>query len=144
MDSPGTPGRASASGRSSVIESIRGCTLSGVRIPRAELKKKIMFPEYIRLAVREAIRAKDVEAATVVQLYEAAHAQGAEPTDPPEFPLVVFINPKSGGRHGPELMARLQDLMSEEQVLLTCIQTNAHSYIFKHRNCISSGCIHAH
>ncbi|KAL9151036.1 hypothetical protein ABFS82_11G027200 [Erythranthe guttata] len=117
MDSPGTPTRAAAaSGRSSVIDSIRGCTLSGVRIPREDLKKKITFPEYIRLAMREAIRAQDVDAAAVAQFYEAAHAQGAEPAEPPEFPLIVFINSKSGGRHGPELKARLQDLMGEEQV----------------------------
>ncbi|KAK6127026.1 hypothetical protein DH2020_039224 [Rehmannia glutinosa] len=116
MDSPGTPSRTSGSGRSSVIDSLRGCTLSGVRIPREELKKKITFPEYIRLAMREAIQAKDVDAAAVVQFYEAAHAEGAEPAEPPEFPLVVFINSKSGGRHGPELKARLQELMGEEQV----------------------------
>lgn len=67
----------------------------------------------------EAIRAKDVEAAAVLHLYESALAKGTEPTEPPECPMVVFINPKSGGRHGPELKARLQDLMSEEQVAVT-------------------------
>lgn len=68
------------------------------------------------MAVLEAIRAKDVEAAVVLQLYESSKAKGADAAGPPECPLVVFINPKSGGRHGPELKARLQDLMSEEQV----------------------------
>ncbi|KAL8468849.1 hypothetical protein ACS0TY_031888 [Phlomoides rotata] len=113
MDSPGTPSRSS---RSSVIDSIRGCTIAGVRIPKEDLKRKITVPEYLRLAMIEAIRAKDVGAAAVVQLYEAAHVRGAQRPELPECPLVVFINPKSGGRHGPELKARLQDLMSEEQV----------------------------
>ncbi|PIN18228.1 Diacylglycerol kinase [Handroanthus impetiginosus] len=108
MNSPRTPSQPSGSGRSSVIDSLRGCTLSGVRIPKEELKKKITFPEYIRHAMREAIRAKDVEFSTVVQ--------PCEPAEPPECPLVVFINSKSGGRHGPELKARLQELMGEEQV----------------------------
>lgn len=134
MDSPGTPNRASASGRSSVIESIRGCTLAGVRIPKEELKKKIAFPEYIRLAMREAIRVKDVDADTVVQFHHLARALGTEPAESPEFPLVVFINCKSGGRHGPELKARLQDLMSEEQVFATCNHsythyTHSHTYL---------------
>ncbi|KAL0345997.1 UNVERIFIED_CONTAM: Diacylglycerol kinase [Sesamum radiatum] len=116
MNSPDTPGWVSGSGRSAVIDSLRGCTISGVRIPKEELKKKITCPDYIRLAMTEAIQAKDVDAATVVQFYEEAHAEGAEPAEPPEFPLIVFINSKSGGRHGPELKARLQELMGEEQV----------------------------
>ena len=74
------------------------------------------MPEYLRVAVMEAIRAKDAEAAVVLQLYESNKAKDAEAAEPPECPLVVFINPKSGGRLGPELKARLQDLMSEEQV----------------------------
>ncbi|KAL6539641.1 Diacylglycerol kinase 4 [Orobanche hederae] len=116
MDSPGTPIRTTGSGRSSVIDSLRGCTLSGVRIPKEELKKKITFPEYIRHAMMEAIRAGNIDAPAVMQFYEAAHAEGAEQAEPPEFPLVVFINSKSGGRHGPELKGRLQELMGEEQV----------------------------
>ncbi|KAG8372433.1 hypothetical protein BUALT_Bualt12G0065600 [Buddleja alternifolia] len=116
MEAPGSPSRGSGSARASVIDSLRGCTLSGVRIHREDLRRRITFPEYIRLSMREAIQAKDVGAAAVVQLYEAAHAHGAEPVEPPELPLVVFINSKSGGRHGPELKARLQELMGEEQV----------------------------
>lgn len=112
MDSPGSPNRVSVSG---VIESLRGCTttLSGVRIPKEDLKKKITCPEYIRTAIREVIRAKEFDAAAAVQPHNEA-----EPSDPPESPLVVFINAKSGGRQGPELMARLQELMSEEQVIM--------------------------
>ncbi|KAL0359812.1 UNVERIFIED_CONTAM: hypothetical protein Sangu_0830600 [Sesamum angustifolium] len=75
MDAPVTPTRSSASGRSSVIDSLRGCTLSGVRVHKEELRRKITFPEYLRLAMREAIRAKDVGAAAVAQYVEAAHAE---------------------------------------------------------------------
>lgn len=113
MDPSNTPRRSSASGRSSVVDSLRGFTLSGVRIPKEELQKKITFPEYLRLAMREAIRAKDGGASAVAQFPEAARAEGAEPA---EWPMVVFVNSKSGGRHGPELKARLQELMGEEQV----------------------------
>ncbi|XP_073278236.1 diacylglycerol kinase 4-like [Primulina huaijiensis] len=112
MDYPGTQTQV-GSARSSVIDSIRGCTLAGVRITKEELRKKITFPEYIRLAVREAIQVKDVESDAVSRLYDEAQAGGAEP---PEFPLVVFINAKSGGRHGPELKARLKELMADEQI----------------------------
>lgn len=75
-----------------------------------------MMPEYLRLAMKEAIEAKDVEADSISQLYEKPHVAGAEPPQIPESPLVVFINSKSGGRHGPKLKARLQTLMGEEQV----------------------------
>lgn len=134
MESPGTPSRSSGSGRSSVIDSIRGCTIAGVRIPKEDLKKKITVPEYLRLAMMEAIRAKNVGATAVVQLYEAAHAHGAQRPELPECPLVVFINPKSGGRHGPELKARLQELMSEEQVLFPFFITPISSPNQAHRH----------
>lgn len=99
-----------------MIESIRGCTLAGVRIHKEELRKKISIPEYIRIAMREAIIAKDAYSPNVKNLFEATHAAGVDPVVPPEAPLVVFINSRSGGRHGPELKGRLQTLMGEEQV----------------------------
>ncbi|XP_019157324.1 PREDICTED: diacylglycerol kinase 4-like [Ipomoea nil] len=104
-----------SSGRSSVIDSIRGCTLAGARIHKEELRRRITMPEYVRLAMREAIQTKDLED-SVKRHFDAAHAEGAEQAEPPESPLVVFINSKSGGRHGPELKARLEELMGEEQV----------------------------
>ncbi|XP_051150476.1 diacylglycerol kinase 7-like [Andrographis paniculata] len=108
--------RRTGTARSSTIESLRGVTLSGVRIHKEELRRKVTFPEYLRLAMREAIRARDLTAASVTRLYDDAHGEGKEPPEAPEWPMVVFINSKSGGRHGPELMARLQELMGEEQV----------------------------
>ncbi|EPS66601.1 hypothetical protein M569_08172, partial [Genlisea aurea] len=114
--------------RSSVIDSLRGCSIAGVKIPKEELRKKITFPEYLRLAVMEAIQAKDIKAAAVVQHYEAANADGVEPVRPPESPLVVFINSRSGGRHGPELKIRLQELMGEEQVFDLSV-VKPHSFV---------------
>lgn len=116
MAPPGKPRRGSTSGRSSVVDSLRGFTLSGVRVNKEDLQKKITFPEYLRRAMSEAIRAKDAEAAAVVQLYEAVNGGGAAPAEPAEWPVVVFINSKSGGRHGPKLKDRLEELMGEEQV----------------------------
>ncbi|KAL3532906.1 hypothetical protein ACH5RR_006427 [Cinchona calisaya] len=107
---------ATQSARSSVIDSLKGCTLAGLRIPKEELRKKITIPEYLRIAMKESILAKDVNSLAAQTLFDAARAAGGELVQPPEGPLVVFINSRSGGRHGPELKARLQILMGEEQV----------------------------
>ncbi|XP_028101578.1 diacylglycerol kinase 7-like isoform X2 [Camellia sinensis] len=112
MDSPESA-TSRATGRSSVIESIRGCTMAGMRISKEELRLKITMPQYLRLAMRDAIQSKDV---TAGNRHYASTAVAGEAAQPPESPLVVFINSRSGGRHGPELKARLQDLMGEEQV----------------------------
>uniref|UniRef100_A0A2P2QM00 Diacylglycerol kinase n=1 Tax=Rhizophora mucronata TaxID=61149 RepID=A0A2P2QM00_RHIMU len=120
MDSPTTStttaGESSRifAARSSVIESIRGCGLSGVRIDKEDLKRKLMMPKYLRLAVRDAIRSKD--AASPADRYLNGGEVGGGSEQPPEGPMVVFVNSKSGGRHGPELKERLQQLMGEEQV----------------------------
>ncbi|KAL3643192.1 Diacylglycerol kinase 7 [Castilleja foliolosa] len=116
MEPSRRPTSTSASGRSSMIDSLRGFTLAGARIDKEELRKKITFPAYLRKAMREAIQSKNANATGVARLYESAHAEGAEPVEPAEWPVVVFINSKSGGRHGPELKARLEELMAEEQV----------------------------
>ncbi|CAL1402584.1 unnamed protein product [Linum trigynum] len=86
--------------RSSVIDSLRGCGLSGVRIDKEVLRKKLVMPEYLRRAVVDAIRSKDAAEAC------DRHHNSAElkvPEDAPQCPMVVFINSKSGGRHGPVL-----------------------------------------
>lgn len=117
MDPTDTPRRTDGSGRASLTDSLRGFSLSGVRISKEEVRKKITFPEYLRRSMTEAIRAKNAAAPAVTRIYEAVHWEGAPPPEPAEWPMVVFINSKSGGRHGPELKARLQELMSEEQVI---------------------------
>ncbi|CAN1165596.1 Diacylglycerol kinase 7 [Linum perenne] len=99
--------------RSSMMESIRGCGLSGSRIDKDVLRKKLVMPEYLRRAIADAIRSKDV--AEVCDRYHDSRQLNV-PEDAPQCPMVIFVNSKSGGRHGPELKERLQQLMSEEQV----------------------------
>ncbi|KAG6739777.1 hypothetical protein POTOM_057392 [Populus tomentosa] len=117
MDSPtastteGSTARIVTS-RSSVIESIRGCGLSGLRVNKEDLKRKLSMPKYLRHAIRDSINSKDVNAAA--DRYREGNSAGRE--EAPEGPMVVFVNSKSGGRHGPELKERLQQLMGEEQV----------------------------
>ncbi|CAK7344650.1 unnamed protein product [Dovyalis caffra] len=98
--------------RSSVIESIRGCGLSGIRVNKEELKRKLSIPKYLRHAIRDSIKSKDVNA--TVERYREGNSSGRE--EAPEGPMVVFVNSRSGGRHGPELKERLQQLMGSEQV----------------------------
>ncbi|XP_057464132.1 diacylglycerol kinase 7-like [Actinidia eriantha] len=101
--------------RSSVISSLRGCTMVGMRIPKEDLRRKITMPQYLRLAIRDAIESKDV--AATANRHSPADADGGDSAkQPAESPIVVFVNSQSGGRHGPELKGRLQDLMGEEQV----------------------------
>ncbi|KAI5348900.1 PREDICTED: diacylglycerol kinase [Prunus dulcis] len=118
MDSPSSTTRISA--RSSMIDSFKSCTLSGMTIDKEELKKKLLMPQYLRFAMRDSIRLKDPSAGESRlpgsrDLVATATAENEDQT-PPESPMVVFINPRSGGRHGPMLKERLQMLMGEEQV----------------------------
>ncbi|TXG60946.1 hypothetical protein EZV62_012309 [Acer yangbiense] len=108
MDSPSSTTRIGT--RSSMIDSFRGCGLSGIRIDKEELKRTVSIPEYLRTAMLDSIKQKDVAACQ-------RHLVPAEnDVDTPDAPLVVFINSRSGGRHGPELKLRLQQLMGSEQV----------------------------
>ncbi|KAI8548009.1 hypothetical protein RHMOL_Rhmol07G0239100 [Rhododendron molle] len=104
MDSPGS------SGRSSVLESLRGMG----RIRRDDLRRRITMPQYLRMAMRDAIDSSDVVATG--NRYIAFKYGGESARPPEEAPVVVFINSRSGGRNGPELKARLQELMGQEQV----------------------------
>ncbi|GAA0164747.1 kinase [Lithospermum erythrorhizon] len=101
-----------SSGRSSMVDSIKAITLSGFNIDKQQLKEKITYPEYLRLAMKQAILAKDIDAQQVKRLFEVGNSGGGVV----EAPLVVFINSNSGGRHGPKLKERLQALMAQEQV----------------------------
>ncbi|XP_042506225.1 diacylglycerol kinase 7-like isoform X1 [Macadamia integrifolia] len=115
MDSP-SPRRVAA--RSSLVDSFRGCGLPGIRIGREDLKMRIVIPEYLRLAMRDSIRFKNPNAGE-------QHAGIAKGQAAPEAPIVVFVNSKSGGRHGTVLKGRLQDLMCEEQVFdLSIVKPN--------------------
>lgn len=91
-----------------------------MRIDKEELKRRLSIPEYLRHAMRDAIKRKSVEdAETESQLFVGG--KDVVEAERPEDPVVVFINSKSGGRHGPELKERLQQLMGEEQVSLTLL-----------------------
>lgn len=72
------------------------------------------MPQYLRMAMRDAIDSSDVVATG--NRYIAFKYGGESARPPDEAPVVVFINSRSGGRNGPELKARLQELMGQEQV----------------------------
>ena len=71
------------------------------------------MPQYLRLAMQDSIRKKNVDGVD-----QHFHLRGSDDVPCPESPMVVFINSRSGGRHGPVLKERLQQLISEEQVTL--------------------------
>ncbi|KAF5947777.1 hypothetical protein HYC85_013734 [Camellia sinensis] len=110
MDTPVSDTSRITPAWSSLIDLMRGCTLGGSRILKEELRQKITIPQYLRLAMRDSIQSKDVAAGN------HHYASAGEAAQPPDLALVVFINSLSGGRHGPKLKARLQELMGEEQV----------------------------
>ena len=119
-----SPGSDQIVARSSMIDQLRGCTTGGPLISKEELKFKITMPLHLRLAMRDAVLAKDVNAG--ICNFDA----DADPVEAPEAPLVVFINSRSGGRHGPELKVRLQELMSEEQVTPFSLCIYIYIYIY--------------
>ncbi|CAN6449578.1 unnamed protein product [Victoria cruziana] len=96
--------------RSSLIDSLMGCGLSSPRIGKEDLQRRVVIPSYLRRAVLDSIRRKEV----------ADDVQDMFPWDGsitgPDAPIVVFVNSCSGGRYGPALSARLQELISDEQV----------------------------
>lgn len=123
MDSPVSKTDASkekfVASRPSTADSkaMRGCGLANlawVGVDKVELRQRLMMPEYLRLAMRDCIKRKDASAIPDHLLLPG----GAVADMAPHAPMVVFINPKSGGRHGPVLKERLQQLMSEEQVFV--------------------------
>ncbi|AED96936.1 diacylglycerol kinase 4 [Arabidopsis thaliana] len=95
--------------------------LASIRVSKAELRQRVMLPQYLRIAIRDCILRKD-------DSFDASSSV-APPLEnnalTPEVPLMVFVNPKSGGRQGPLIKERLQNLISEEQVYdLTEVKPN--------------------
>uniref|UniRef100_A0ACD6ABQ3 Uncharacterized protein n=1 Tax=Avena sativa TaxID=4498 RepID=A0ACD6ABQ3_AVESA len=89
---------------------------------KEDLRLRATFPQRLRDALHAALKARDPSAGAFA-LAEApgvgAPANpwfGLEPEDAPENPLVAFVNPRSGGRLGPVLKTRLQELIGEDQV----------------------------
>ena len=101
---------------STIVDSFRVCGLAGIRIDKEELRQNLTMPKYLRHAMRDSIRLQDPAAG------ESRVVGGAEGEEngavAPRTPMVVFINPRSGGRSGPVLKEKLQHLMSEEQVII--------------------------
>uniref|UniRef100_A0A0D9X5U2 Diacylglycerol kinase n=1 Tax=Leersia perrieri TaxID=77586 RepID=A0A0D9X5U2_9ORYZ len=95
---------------------------------KEDLRSRAALPQRIRAAVHAALRARDPSAgafAYVAAGYASAAAASDVPRNPwfelahddaPESPLVAFVNPRSGGRLGPVLKSRLQELIGEDQV----------------------------
>ncbi|KAJ0985060.1 hypothetical protein J5N97_003416 [Dioscorea zingiberensis] len=105
-------GETRIAARSSLMDGFKGCGLSGMNIDKEELRRKVSIPRYIRTAMVKAMKDKDTDGVAASALEGKGEVEEVEP----EAPLVVFVNSRSGGRHGPELKVRLQELMSEEQV----------------------------
>ncbi|XP_006648028.2 diacylglycerol kinase 7-like [Oryza brachyantha] len=107
------------SARASIWESVRACGVWGKEVDKAELRRQVVMPLYARRAVAAAVKAKD-EAAGVAAAGEKGRGEEGEVEVEVEAeavtPVVVFVNSRSGGRHGPELKVRLHELINEEQV----------------------------
>ncbi|KAK8649777.1 hypothetical protein V6N13_139436 [Hibiscus sabdariffa] len=114
MDSPTPAGNSSTTrivARSSMMDWIRACGLAGVRIDKEELRGRLLMPQHLRLAMLDSIRKQDVDGGD-----HHFRSRSSDGVPIPESPMVVFINSRSGGRNGPVLKERLQQLISEEQV----------------------------
>ncbi|XP_047073391.1 diacylglycerol kinase 4-like [Lolium rigidum] len=89
---------------------------------KEDLRLRATLPQRLRDAVHAALKARDPSAGAFA-LAEAPGVGSAAnpwfalaPEDAPENPLVAFVNPRSGGRLGPVLKTRLQELIGEDQV----------------------------
>ncbi|KAL9267043.1 Diacylglycerol kinase 7-like protein, partial [Drosera capensis] len=109
VDTAATAGNDSPS-KPSAISSLRGFGFTGNRIDKHDLRRRISLPQHLRLAMRRAMETRDAFAADGVDSKEWEGVEAAE------APMVVFLNSRSGGRHGGELKRRLEELMEEDQV----------------------------
>ncbi|TYH60446.1 hypothetical protein ES332_D08G292900v1 [Gossypium tomentosum] len=112
--SEGDSSTASRTGSRSTMgeSSLKGCGFSSFTGFRAEKEDvlRLAMPLYLRFAMLDCIKKKDVDAGD--QHFQTSSSED----DPCENPVVVFINPKSGGRNGSVLQDRLQHIISQEQV----------------------------
>ncbi|OEL38197.1 hypothetical protein BAE44_0000781 [Dichanthelium oligosanthes] len=110
-----------------LIESLsfRGCGFgraASSAFEKEDLRARAALPRRLRAAVHAAMRARD-PAAGAFALDDRDGDGACNPwfdaaahDDAPESPLVAFVNPRSGGRLGPVLKTRLQELIGEDQV----------------------------
>ncbi|KAM0930055.1 hypothetical protein ACQ4PT_001141 [Festuca glaucescens] len=119
VHTPHSAPSTASSARVSIWESVRACGLWGKDVDKAELRQRVVMPLYARRAVAAAVKEKSesagVAAAAAAKEEEVVEGEGEEGLAV-VTPMVVFVNSKSGGRHGPELKLRLHELISEEQV----------------------------
>ncbi|XP_062192323.1 diacylglycerol kinase 4-like [Phragmites australis] len=90
---------------------------------KEDLRARAALPHRLLAAVHAALRARN-PAAGAFAFDGDGEGRGAcnpwfDPAahdDAPESPLFAFVNPRSGGRLGPVLKTRLQELIGEDQV----------------------------
>lgn len=115
-----TPARFSA--RASIVEAFKGCGIvAGLRVDWDDLRRRILIPGWLRAAMAEAMRGKDPvsSARAAAESTKGVSTLGSGWIDvPPEAPIVVFVNSRSGGRLGPIVKGRLLELIGQEQVAL--------------------------
>jgi diacylglycerol kinase (ATP) len=108
-DKPAAPVAKTATAKPGALANLRAMTTKKWRGPSGdELKAMWVIPKYLSKDMADAVESKGV-----------AIPQGptaGEVIQAPTCPILVFINSKSGGRLGPELMEHFQDLISPEQV----------------------------
>ncbi|WVZ73343.1 hypothetical protein U9M48_021662 [Paspalum notatum var. saurae] len=104
------------SARVSIWESVRACGVWRKEVDKAELRRQVVMPLHLRRAVAAAVKAKDEAAGVAAAAAAAEDTAEGEGEAPAVAPVVVFVNSRSGGRHGPELKVRLHELITEEQV----------------------------
>ncbi|PWA88820.1 diacylglycerol kinase 3 [Artemisia annua] len=59
MESPNTVNAVAV--RSSFLDTLKGCSFSGIKISKEDLKRKITMHEYLRFAIRDAISEENIE-----------------------------------------------------------------------------------
>jgi diacylglycerol kinase (ATP) len=114
-----------------LIESLsfRGCGFgraAASAFEKEDLRERAAFPQRLRAAVHAAMRARDPAAGAFALVDRDSDGErrgagnrwfdAAVYDDAPESPLVAFVNPRSGGRLGPVVKTRLQELIGEDQV----------------------------
>ncbi|XP_010914097.1 diacylglycerol kinase 7 isoform X2 [Elaeis guineensis] len=100
--------------RSSIWDLIRGCGPAGMTIDMEELRRMILMPEYLRVAMAMSVRAKDWNVGLVAA--SSIKNRNGDEQAAPKAPIVVFVNSRSGGRRSLALKVWLQKIMTEEQV----------------------------
>jgi len=93
---------------------------------KEDLRARAALPRRLRAAVHAAMRARDPAAGAFALDNGDGDGDGRSACNPwfdatahedaPESPLIAFVNPRSGGRLGPVLKTRLQELIGEDQV----------------------------